>query len=346
MERSDDDLDKPRDSPSFYPILPEPPSKELPSSSGQNRDPSEGFPLKKVEVGDVVRIPAEGVSNLEEEWGFCLVGCFTGRFPGIKAIEGLISSWHLECKLYPHEKGWVIFQFLSDEDRRKVLHNGPYVLYGKTLLLRILPEGFRFDFDAFMTVDMWVKYVDVPLQLRNPVAFECLGSRVGTPIRTDGGTKNKGRLSYCRMLIRVDMSKELPTSFVVSLPDGEEFTQKVVYEGLPNYCFHCKKFGHNQLSCRVLRALNHRKSGNYFDKRDGNNLGKDDTVRKGSVTPGCHTQTRSFLRCLKLKETKDLRNRFRFFKIGTAINSYTDPREWLHFRQFKKPNRNGVYNGA
>ncbi|VFQ98408.1 unnamed protein product [Cuscuta campestris] len=85
MERSDDDLDKPRDSPSFYPILPEPPSKELPSSSGQNRDPSEGFPLKKVEVGDVVRIPAEGVSNLEEEWGFCLVGCFTGRFPGIKA---------------------------------------------------------------------------------------------------------------------------------------------------------------------------------------------------------------------------------------------------------------------
>ncbi|VFQ93060.1 unnamed protein product [Cuscuta campestris] len=306
-------------------------------SSGQNRDPSEGFHLKKVEVGDVVRIPAEGVSNLEEEWGFCLVGCFTGRFPGIKAIEGLISSWHLECKLHPHEKGWVIFQFLSDEDRRKVLHNGPYVLYGKTLLLRILPEGFRFDFDAFMTVDVWVKYVDVPLQLWNPVAFECLGSRVGTPIRTDGGTKNKGRLSYCRMLIRVDMSKELPTSFVVSLPDGEEFTQKVVvgtpirtdggtknkgrlsycrmlirvdmskelptsfvvslpdgeeftqkvvYEGLPNYCFHCKKFGHNQLSCRVIRALNHRKSGNYFDKRDGNNLGKDDSVRKGAVTPG------------------------------------------------------------
>ncbi|VFQ97160.1 unnamed protein product [Cuscuta campestris] len=227
MERHDDDLDKPRDSPS---ILPEPPSKELPSSSGHNRDPSEGFPLKKVEVGDVVSIPAEGVSNLEEEWGFCLVGCLTGRFPGIKAIEGLISSWHLECKLHPHEKGWVIFQFLSDEDRRKVLHNGS----------------------------------------------------VGTPIRTDRGTKNKGRLSYCRMLIRVDMSKELPTSFVVSLPDGEEFTQKVVYEGLPNYCYHCKKFGHNQLSCRVLRALNHRKSGNYFDKRDRNTFGKADLVRKGA----------------------------------------------------------------
>ncbi|VFQ83145.1 unnamed protein product [Cuscuta campestris] len=253
---------------------------------GKTETPSEGFPLKKVEVGDVVRIPAEGVSNLEEEWGFCLVGCFTGRFPGIKAIEGLISSWHLECKLHPHKKGWVIFQFLSDEDRSKVLHNGPYVLYGKTLLLRILPEGFRFDFDAFMTVDVWVKYVDVPLQLWNPVAFECLGSRVGTPIRTDGGTKNKGRLSYCRMLIQVDMSKELPTSFVVSLPDGEEFTQKIVYEGLPNYCFHCKKFGHNQLSCRVIRALNHRKSGNYFDKCDGNNLGKDDSVRKGAVTRG------------------------------------------------------------
>ncbi|VFQ88796.1 unnamed protein product [Cuscuta campestris] len=231
-----------------------------------NCSPSEGISLDKVEVGEEVTIPAEGFTSLEEDWGFCLVGCFTGRFPSIKAIEDLMSSWNVQCKLLPHEQGWVIFQFLSDEDRRTVLRNGPYMLFRKTLLLHILPEGFRINFDAFMTVDVWVKFVNVPLQCWNKVAFDCLGSRVGTPVRTDQGTKSRGRVSFCRMLIRVDMSKELPLSFVVNLPDGDKYTQRVVYEGLPKYCYHCKKFGHNLLNCRVLRALHHRKLGDFTPK--------------------------------------------------------------------------------
>ncbi|VFQ96176.1 unnamed protein product [Cuscuta campestris] len=124
------------------------------SSTSANRDPDEGIPLKKVEVGEKVTIPEEGYPSLEEDWGYCLVGCFTGRFPGIKAIEDLISLWGVQCKLLPHARGWVLFQFPSDEDRRIVLQNGPYTLFGKTLLLRIPPEDFRFNFDAFMTVDV------------------------------------------------------------------------------------------------------------------------------------------------------------------------------------------------
>ncbi|VFQ88793.1 unnamed protein product [Cuscuta campestris] len=236
------------------------------SSTLANRDPDEGIPLEKVEVGEKVTIPAEGYPSLEEDWGYCLVGCFTGRFPGIKAIEDLTSSWGVQCKLLPHEHGWVLFQFPSDEDRRIVLQNGPYTLFGKTLLLRIPPEDFRFNFDAFMTVDVWVKFVNVSLRCWNKISLQCLGSRVGTPKRTDLGTKRRGRISFCRMLIQVDMSKELPTAFEVCLPDGGNYIQKVVYEGLPKYCYHCKKFGHNLLNCRVLRALRLRKNGEFDGK--------------------------------------------------------------------------------
>ncbi|VFQ68450.1 unnamed protein product [Cuscuta campestris] len=68
------------------------------------------------------------------------------------------------------------------------------------------------------------------------------------------------------MLIRIDMSKELPLSFEVNLPDGDKYTQRVVYEGLPKYCYRCKNFGHNLLNCRVLRALHHRKLGDFTAK--------------------------------------------------------------------------------
>ncbi|VFQ76167.1 unnamed protein product [Cuscuta campestris] len=284
---------------SMHPVMPRPPPKSEPhpntnvplstqptSSSAfrENRSPAEGIPLNKVDVGEMVVIPYEGYTSLEDDWGFCLVGCFTGRFPGIKAIEGLISSWHVQCKLLPHERGWVIFQFLCDEDRMMVLHNGPYMLFGKTLLLRILPEGFRFNFDAFMTVDIWVKFIDVPLQCWNKVAFDCLGSRVGTPLCTDQGTKRRGRVSFCRMLIKLDMSKELPLSFEVCLPDGDKYIQKVVYEGLPKYCYHCTKFGHNQLDCRVLRALHLKKNGEFVGKATKDTKSKARPTNEGVKT--------------------------------------------------------------
>ncbi|VFR00368.1 unnamed protein product [Cuscuta campestris] len=70
------------------------------SSTSANRDPDEGIPLEKVEVGEKVIIPIEGYPSLEEDWGHCLVGCFTGRFPGIKAIEDLITSWGVQyCRV-------------------------------------------------------------------------------------------------------------------------------------------------------------------------------------------------------------------------------------------------------
>ncbi|VFQ68307.1 unnamed protein product [Cuscuta campestris] len=83
------------------------------------------------------------------------------------------------------------------------------------------------------------------------------------------------------MLIQVDMSKELHTSFEVSLPDGGTYIQKVVYEGLPKYCFHCKKFGHNLLDCRVLRALRLRKNRDFVGKTSKRTMGKGKHVVEG-----------------------------------------------------------------
>lgn len=43
--------------------------------------------------------------------GHCLLGCFAGRFPGLKAVRNLVDKWKTECEILPHQSGWVIFQF-------------------------------------------------------------------------------------------------------------------------------------------------------------------------------------------------------------------------------------------
>ncbi|GAA0175161.1 hypothetical protein LIER_41859 [Lithospermum erythrorhizon] len=61
-----------------------------------------------------------------ETWGYCLIGCFTGPFPGRQALNSLVKSWNVKCPIIPCANGWTVFRFVSDEDRFKVFNGGPY----------------------------------------------------------------------------------------------------------------------------------------------------------------------------------------------------------------------------
>ncbi|CAH9084853.1 unnamed protein product, partial [Cuscuta epithymum] len=100
-----------------------------------------------------------------EMWGYCLVGHFTGKFPGLKAVHDLKATWGVRCLVRSHNKGWVIFKFGNEEDRLKVLHDGPYNVFGKLLMLKVLSEDFSFEDEEFLKVPIWVKFPKLPMKL-------------------------------------------------------------------------------------------------------------------------------------------------------------------------------------
>ncbi|KDP26285.1 hypothetical protein JCGZ_22309 [Jatropha curcas] len=57
-----------------------------------NRDLNQGFKLQKVDVGDEVVLDEGDLVNVEKTWGWCAVGSFTGRFPGMRAVQSLMDS--------------------------------------------------------------------------------------------------------------------------------------------------------------------------------------------------------------------------------------------------------------
>ena len=70
-------------------------------------------------------------------WKMSLVGYITGRSPSFKALQNIIvNTWHCEASLTIHDSGWLIFKFANEEDKLNVLFGGPYLVYGRPLILR------------------------------------------------------------------------------------------------------------------------------------------------------------------------------------------------------------------
>ncbi|CAH9114575.1 unnamed protein product [Cuscuta europaea] len=221
-----------------------------------NRQPDKGMKLHYIEPkGDIIDLTTRNLSSMVQIWGHCLVAYFDGRFPGLTKIHAMTQKWGVPCRVRSHDKGWVIFKFQNDEDRSKVLMEGPYSLFGKTFHLKPLSEDFSIDDEEFLKVPIWVQFPHLPMRIWEEEIISEVASRVGVPLTTDRVTLEKARSSFARVLIEVDASKAPPLLIPIRLPNGRLHKQRVRYETFPNYCFHCKCFGHHAFTCKVIAQI-------------------------------------------------------------------------------------------
>jgi len=132
-------------------------------------------------------------------------------------------------------------------------------------MLKNMPRCFRFGGEEFATVPVWVQLPDLPLDCWNARALSKIASRIGKPITTDKMTLTKERLSFARVMVEVDASKELVSSVEIKLPTGDIYDQVVVFEVTPKYCKKCKVFGHIDGDCS--KVLEGTKQSAYVPRR-------------------------------------------------------------------------------
>ncbi|KAJ6911895.1 hypothetical protein NC652_022244 [Populus alba x Populus x berolinensis] len=183
-------------------------------------------------------------------WKMCLVGYIVGHSLGFKALQNLIgTTWHCEASLTIHVSGWLIFNFSIDADKLNVLSGGPYLVYGRPLILQAMPKYFDFSSLEMPIVLVWVKFPNLPLKCWSIKCLSKIASVLGKPIQSDMLTSSMFRLSYARVLVEVNLLSDLPYSIKVTLPNGSLLNQQVVYETLPRFCKHCKTLGHITSMC-------------------------------------------------------------------------------------------------
>lgn len=79
------------------------------------------------------------MDDINKEWGFCLIGYFVGSHPDAFGLKQVIDTWNATCKYLVHDSGWIVFKFECENDRNIVLHDGPYPIFGSTLILNPMP---------------------------------------------------------------------------------------------------------------------------------------------------------------------------------------------------------------
>ncbi|KAK4416776.1 hypothetical protein Salat_2503100 [Sesamum alatum] len=186
--------------------------------------------------------------DVHAKLGHCLVGYIAGKFSGLKAIRTLAQSWG--ASFHQHDSGWLVFRFARDEDRQRILAGGPYFVYGRPLLLKNMPDCFEFKDDDISVTPVWAIFPSLPLECWHQNALGKIGSRLGTPIAMDSLTMSMERVSYARILVKVDASKELVDQVEFVLPNGVTRKHPVVYEFTPKFCLECHRFGHLKDSCK------------------------------------------------------------------------------------------------
>lgn len=118
-------------------------AKSFASLFQDNRNPSKGMTLLKIDFEDFfVEVEEDEVDDVVKSWGYALVGYVTGGFPGMEAINRLRNSWKITHNFNLHKSGWLVFKFDNEADRLKVLEGGPYMIFGRSLILKNMSSLF------------------------------------------------------------------------------------------------------------------------------------------------------------------------------------------------------------
>lgn len=80
-----------------------------------------------------------------------------------------------------------------------------------------------------------------------------LTSSIGSPLRLDDTTASQKLLTYARILINLDLSKEKPTKIKVNLEGDSRALLSISYENFP--CSNCLSARHSEKFCRFGLAV-------------------------------------------------------------------------------------------
>ncbi|XVF06754.1 hypothetical protein REPUB_Repub06bG0077800 [Reevesia pubescens] len=169
--------------------------------------------------------------------------------------------------------------FLSDDDPLEENVDGPYINlskkekerirkpWKKTLIVKLLGRpisymylcnrvkqlwrwtpGFRSEEATINSVATWVRFPGMLLEFYDGDVLRRMGNEIGKAVRIDRTTSFMLRGKFARMCVELDLTKPLVSKIYI----GGRW-QKVEYEGLKMLCFHCGKFGHNDLECGVRK---------------------------------------------------------------------------------------------
>lgn len=214
------------------------------------------IPPEWVEGIPVVSPPAEVFKVGESKWHHTLVGKFVGKSPSLKSLKDFTAKvWgHIgPISVSTAGEGFALFKFSDEPSCLKVLKK-PWHFNHKPFLLKQWRPGIAFS-DLFTdSLELWVRFYGIPVDLVTGEGLSHIVSSIGTPLQVDTLAIEDGRLNCINVLLRIDPSKPRPSFVKVNLLNGSSTLVRVAYQDQPITCNLCKRTGHFSSRCRLANT--------------------------------------------------------------------------------------------
>ncbi|XP_026383844.1 uncharacterized protein LOC113279366 [Papaver somniferum] len=101
---------------------------------------------------------------------------------------------------------------------------------------------------------VWVQFSGLILEYWDEKTLFTISRAIGNPIKVDAATLNYQSGFYAKVLIEVDLAKQIPNKLWIITRYGA-FSQGVILTNLPKFCSKCKIIGHLSTEYRFNKQI-------------------------------------------------------------------------------------------
>jgi hypothetical protein len=177
----------------------------------------------------------------------------------IGALERAMQrAWGLHGSAHFKEIGdnRFVVRFTSEGDWKHAMKNGPWQFDFNVILLKEYDGSIRPSDITFDSLDIWVRVLDLPMDMMNSVYGELIGGWIGRYIHTDVDEDGIawGKDLRIRVAVRVDQPLVRGVPLKSSAEDEDSNWFDLKYEKVLHFCFDCGSLVHSDEGCSAEKA--------------------------------------------------------------------------------------------
>ncbi len=144
-------------------------------------------------------------------WDSTLVGYFVGPKPSYSAVNATAHRLWDGLGLVEgitEDHFFFFFKFKGTESLDIVLDGAPWHVWNRPLVLKKWQPNLSLLKEELQKVPLWVRFYGIPLEFWTATGLSYIASAIGKPLHSDRMTGGKKRISYARICVEVDASKD------------------------------------------------------------------------------------------------------------------------------------------
>ncbi|VFQ99349.1 unnamed protein product, partial [Cuscuta campestris] len=221
------------------------------------------------ENGPVLTFSNDDIQQFSSKYKYGVTGRMAKVIHNIDIAESLKRANFGGFRISSLTRFQVLIVFSEEEDYYRLLTRRSWkVLDGRLYLSKWSPSYLQSKESPLFPI--WATIKQIPIHLQDPRALLPITRLIGIPIKMDERTVQAEYLNTARVLVEVDLSKQLPSKIKVRIGETIYFFP-VSFQDVPIFCSKCSRFGHscytgkipsNEPTGKILTGGNFQTGGN------------------------------------------------------------------------------------